>query len=1006
MSRFTDHKGTYRYERFPKALSPDYFKLDDRSTEDLVEQTAKLAKYIRFYNEKNSVEGNWEDFFVEVYDYVNKKVDLEEIENKEKDAQVPPHLALYFAFVKVFNVAQEELNRFTQRHLEYYYNNILKFERKEAVADKVHLFFQLDKKETKELLPQGTLFDGGNDNNGKKRIYASDFDLIVNRSEIKKVKTVTVKRKDKNSFEISTQDDILKDTSSHPAEIGFAISSTVFYLKDGERSIEISFKSDSIASLVRECAKVEYTSPAGWQVAEVLKDYDKSVIQAPDNTICIRVSKALPPVVKYDDSLHQMHVDAKDPVLRFVFKPEQLVSEDNVFKLLKLSSDIIKKINVSVKESKDLLLYNDYGKVSDEVPFLPFGPIPKPRSSRLIIGNNKIFNKYLKSFGFSIEWKGLPDSLEKHYETYKDGMELLKPNMVSYESLINGVNEFEKNKEHCLPGLLYYLNDGSWTINREGENEGVVDGEQGRVVVDSHTFTNQGDAIRETVTEFSNDVKSGFLKVVMSTDFGHDVYGNLLGKVMMENTKMVEKNGVVVTNDKVSRIPEMPYTPEIQSLSVNYELEAEFEFQEHQLFSIHPFSNMEVKNKEDKLYLVLSQHGFDAIAEQGNGNKADENRKSFYFGIVNSCSGNELSIYFNIDNPVVNNDKNEYVWGYYGKGKWKLFKNIMIVRDNTEKFNKSGIITFMLPDDAEELDGKVWICLAIMSSENVFPNVLNARTNCVTATFVKDEENELSHLKLGLPQETIRKFVERNPKIKSVEQPYTSLGGKEAENDTDFYTRISERLRHKNRASTAWDYEHLILEAFPEISFALCFPHTRMNQDATDNKLEFAPGYVSLLVSPNTDIVRQDDILKPLVPVQLINEIRGFLNNLASEHVSIDVSNFDYKELQVTCEVQLRKGFADMEFYRDKLNSDLKRFISPWLGEGDNKFEKNMTYKSKNVADLYSFLENLEYIDFVVWAEISMGGRAYSLSDKIIEKNDNEIFTSVKDHNITIVYNG
>ena len=80
----------------------------------------------------------------------------------------------------------------------------------------------------------------------------------------------------------------------------------------------------------------------------------------------------------------------------------------------------------------------------------------------------------------------------------------------------------------------------------------------------------------------------------------------------------------------------------------------------------------------------------------------------------------------------------------------------------------------------------------------------------------------------------------------------------------------------------------------------------------------------------------------------------------------------------------------------------MKTFISPWTGEGDDKFDRKMTYNSKNVADVYSFLERLEYVDFVVSAEITVDGKTYTIADKTIEKSQNEIFTSAENHIITI----
>lgn len=975
MSRFTDHKGTYRLERLPQALGADYFKLDDRSKEDLLAQTAKLAAHIKFYNEQNQVDGDWQDFFEAVYDYVSDKVALQNINKMEAKAEVPAHLALYFAFIEVFHIAQEELNRFTQRHLEYYYNNILKFERKDAVADQVHLFLGIDNKETKVLVPKGTMFDGGNDNNGKKRQYVSDYDVIVNKSEINQVKTVTIGNND-----CMVQDDVLSNASSHPFELGFAIASPILFLKDGIREIQLYFTNDADARLVRDYGHVEYSSADGWQAV------DASCLSVSSRKITIMVSKALPSFAAYAEDLHQMHIAAKDPVLRVVFSKDALPYK-NVIKLLGKSSRWIDSITANVKESSDLLLYNDYGKLNNGTPFLPFGPNPVVGSSRFLMGNNKIFNKYLCSFGFSIEWRGVPNELGKYYSSYFEGRKLAGYKDEENNLFLSGIEKFASTKEHDFPGKYSFLKDGEWqekTKNSKSYANNKFLGTEG-------FFSDQGDAVRQTLTEYSNEVKSGFVKVVLTTDFGLDTYSKILGKVMAENTKLVQKDGVVVSNDQPKTIPEKPYLPEIQSILIDYELKASSDEDELQLFAVHPFLNKEMDGQDSLLYQVHSP--FVKLQET-------QSQRCYYFGVANVSPGSELSVYFEIDNPIVNdwNDENKYSWSYLGQGEWVLFEE-KIVRDSTEKLGKSGVITFMLPEDAALADDKVWLCLSMVRDENKFPSVLDVRTNCVTATFV-DDGNELSHLKAGLPAQTIQKFVDRNPRIKFVEQPYPSFGGKEAENDSDYYIRVCERLRHKGRASTAWDYERLVLEAFPQISFVLCIPHTRLKGD--NGEMEYAPGYVTLLVSPDPEVVRQENEFEPVVPARVIKEIRAFLEGVSSSQVSIEVSNFKYKKVTVACDVRLRKGFSDINYYRDQLNSDLKTFISPWTGEGGGKFDRNMTYNSKNVADVYAFLEQLEYVDFVVLVEITVDDKKYTIADRTIDKNQNEIFTSAENHNITI----
>jgi hypothetical protein len=55
--------------------------------------------------------------------------------------------------------------------------------------------------------------------------------------------------------------------------------------------------------------------------------------------------------------------------------------------------------------------------------------------------------------------------------------------------------------------------------------------------------------------------------------------------------------------------------------------------------------------------------------------------------------------------------------------------------------------------------------------------------------------------------------------------PFPSFGGRETEDSSQFYKRVSERLRHKERAITIFDYERLVLESFPSIYKVKCVNH-------------------------------------------------------------------------------------------------------------------------------------------------------------------------------------
>jgi hypothetical protein len=54
--------GMTQDERRIKALDPNYVKIDDRKISDLLKFMSDFASQVNFYNEKDKIEGNWQDF--------------------------------------------------------------------------------------------------------------------------------------------------------------------------------------------------------------------------------------------------------------------------------------------------------------------------------------------------------------------------------------------------------------------------------------------------------------------------------------------------------------------------------------------------------------------------------------------------------------------------------------------------------------------------------------------------------------------------------------------------------------------------------------------------------------------------------------------------------------------------------------------------------------------------------------------------------------------------------
>ncbi|MCG6901985.1 MAG: hypothetical protein LJE68_04815, partial [Rhodobacter sp.] len=103
-----------------------------------------------------------------------------------------PHYGLWLAFLSMFDKARAELNDFTGRHLDFYYEEILRLSRRGPVADHVHLLVELAKGRDAHLLPGGTLVRAGKDDFGREVSYATDEDLVVNRASVAELRAVRV----------------------------------------------------------------------------------------------------------------------------------------------------------------------------------------------------------------------------------------------------------------------------------------------------------------------------------------------------------------------------------------------------------------------------------------------------------------------------------------------------------------------------------------------------------------------------------------------------------------------------------------------------------------------------------------------------------------------------------------------------------------------------------------------------------------------------------------------
>lgn len=188
-----------------------------------------------------------------------------------------PATGLFMAFLKLYQRAQQQLNRFTQRHLDFYYRDVLGVTPQAATPERLYLRFEAEAGSKGVLIAKGRDFTAGKDEALREIIYRTDNDLWVTDARVEALHTLYLQRDALLSpeYELGYVSRIKANKIGLPsgegeprpwplfgaektgmttetaadATIGFAIASPVLLLREGERQIEVSvILADTVAA--------------------------------------------------------------------------------------------------------------------------------------------------------------------------------------------------------------------------------------------------------------------------------------------------------------------------------------------------------------------------------------------------------------------------------------------------------------------------------------------------------------------------------------------------------------------------------------------------------------------------------------------------------------------------------------------------------------------------------------------------------------------------------------
>lgn len=992
------------------------------------------------------------DICLTSYTSIKKEAESELLKAFESYDAHTAHYALFLSFLKLFRFAQNHGNTITQRHLDFYYREVLKFQPRPALANHVHVLGEVAKQVDDYLLAAGTILKAGKDSLNNDVVYTLDSDTVLNKARIAQLKTYfkynagdkahepgttkvmqnnegrvfaspVANSDDGRGAELTSKykewhpyvhkvyaDDAFQSFAMPKVQLGFALASHYLYLTEGERKVYIRLVTNPSAFLDGKKIECWLTTEKEWYKVNtpVVNSQDKKL--SDKLTACTEISFTIPgsdpAIVNYNAAVHGGLFNCALPVLKvYLINEDTSVYEYDAIKDLivtqvEIRVEVGMEDNYNQKGLKNLLISNDFGALDVSKPFLPFGSQPR-KDAGIVIGHKEIFSKKNASVKLNIEWADLPgDFKDINYNS-------------NYSSSIDsttGLYSYFKNSDVTpyYPNVLpYFLQSGFWDNHignpaSEIPEKEIFNMTASKVQVSFTDLLIPENAVFDSSKNdeylFNAASVNGFLKLGLNGDFGHSNYLKDLSTYLVEKSKSDHYDKAVGVE------PTEPYTPKIKSLYASYSAYtvngiadiSTYTTREIRFFHLYPFGEGEqhkyLNPTGDVFLLPQFKH-----TRSGN---PTSHCGEFYIGIENLEPGQAVSILFQVmegtTDPKLVKPPEHLHWAYLVNNQWVEFESNEY-SDSTQDLVQSGIIAFAIPKTATANNtilpaGYVWLRAAISEAAEAVCKLLSVDAQAAVATF-SDNKNAEDFLNSPLAAGTISRLKTPDAAVKKISQPYSSFGGRQNESSDHFYFRVSERLRHKSRAITIWDYEHMVLEAFPEIYKVKCLNHTQI-EDGFYNEVK--PGHVSIITIPTLQNSNDADPLKPYTQQSVLTNIKNYLKKKISCFVNLHVRQPQFEEIKMEFSLKLYDQFKDFNFYSVKLQEEITQLLSPWAYGNPSSID----FGGKvNKSVLINFIEERYYVDYItdvyMYVKINDLTEESSDRDEILASTARSILVSV-----------
>ncbi|MEJ1968738.1 MAG: hypothetical protein WDN03_08950 [Rhizomicrobium sp.] len=808
------------------------------------------------------------------------------------------------------------------------------------------------------------------------------------------------------------------------AILGFAVASPYLLLAGGTRtvSLRLTYTQDPagaldarLAALARAtgldaptifaqvlsaCFSLSLSTAAGWLEIESYR-----VAMPKDAGTCFDIRFTLQasaaPIAPLDPDAAAKAPGAnpspQQPTLRLYLKQDAVaVGPLKVYPLSLLAPLLVSSwaIAVDVSGFAVAALGNTDGDIDPTKPFPALGGAPVI-GSFLDIRAPELFAKTLTTLEIALTWFSLPQNEDGFFGWYRDYT-------IGMDGLPSPVTLFDNT---TFRAAIAVRNPGTWALAplTGPENElfrtsapvpgppGLFGGITGQPAGPLYPAT-----VFDTLEVTANtrppyyDPAASSLRLTLIEPpygFGDQLYPiNVLACVIADipppptTTAVTTGDTTVITPDPPAastvKYPNPPWLPQAGAVTLRYTAR---------------WTSDDAAAAADGTYFHLLPFGGTQVAASTWLLTHYPNPGNLYIGLAGLLTPQVQTILFQMGGGGAgwSEDEPPLRWEILSGNDWIALTAPQILSDGTNNLQNSGIVTLSLPatDAAPGTvmpSGSGWLHAAADDpaqhprGNGVFPNALLARCQTLDGT---------DRFAGPLPAGTIASSVQDLPAVQTILQPAPSFGGRPAQIGKDFHAWLGERLRHKNRAVQAWDFERLVLEAFPSIWKVQALPARKL--PTAQSQGGDSPGDVLIVVVPGSSSAATLDPTAPMASPDTLAQVSTYLETVASPFVTLYVANPQYVRVAVNAKVQFAAD-ADSGATVARLNDELVQYLSPWFYDAARAAKQGNYAGDDEIAE---FIETRPYVDALVSLDLSYSPRREAL--------DWYFLTSATSHAIT-----